>query len=163
MAKYTLSFSKPVKSDHNYYFWYFQNNRNETTKFFSVRSNPDLPMLKKCSPIQSWSGQNWLQSWSSPDPCSSLVSTLLSQWTPTAIVICKYLAFKGPTTATLMCKQSLLSEGPQQQMQYASTFLPKGPHHHLQWANKKCFKPTSIPKMLWVKISSKKLWKDPIE
>ena len=28
---------------------------------------------KNCSPIQSWSGRNWLQSWSSPDPCSSLV------------------------------------------------------------------------------------------
>jgi len=29
--------------------------------FFSVRSSPDPP---NCSPIQSWSGQNWRHSWS---------------------------------------------------------------------------------------------------
>ena len=33
-------FSKPVKSDHNYYFWYFQNNHIKTTKF--AQSNPVL-------------------------------------------------------------------------------------------------------------------------
>jgi len=43
------------------------NNHIKTTKILSVRSSPDPPILKKnCSPIQSWSGQNWLQSWSSP-------------------------------------------------------------------------------------------------
>ena len=73
MAKYKLWFSKPVKSDHNKNFWYFQNIHIKTTKIFSVRSSPDPPIFKKnCSPIQSWSGQNWLQSWSSPDLCSSL-------------------------------------------------------------------------------------------
>jgi len=38
------------------------------------QSDPVLIRLfsKNCSPIQSWSGQNWLQSWSSPDPCSCL-------------------------------------------------------------------------------------------
>jgi len=30
---------------------------------------------KNCSQIQSWSSQNWLQSWSSPDPHSSLMHT----------------------------------------------------------------------------------------
>jgi len=40
---------------------------------------PEPPIFKKnCSPIQSWSGQNWLHSWnlvrSSPVPCSSLLS-----------------------------------------------------------------------------------------
>ena len=35
-----------------------------------MQSDPVLirQFWKKCSPIQSWSGQNWLQSWSSPDP-----------------------------------------------------------------------------------------------
>jgi len=48
MAKYTLPFCKLVKSDqiHNQYFWYFQNNHIETTKIFSVRSSPDLPIKK---------------------------------------------------------------------------------------------------------------------
>jgi len=31
---------------------------------------------KNCSPIQPWSEQNWLQSWASPDSCS----TLLCEW-----------------------------------------------------------------------------------
>jgi len=47
MAKYALPFSKPVKSDHNYYFRYFQDSHIETTKIFSVRSNPDPPILKR--------------------------------------------------------------------------------------------------------------------
>ena len=47
MAKYTLPFSKPVESDHNLNFWYFQNNHMKTTKMFSVRSSSDSPILKK--------------------------------------------------------------------------------------------------------------------
>jgi len=39
-------------------------------KNFSVRSSPGRQLKKKCSPIQFWSGQNWLQSC----PCSSLLS-----------------------------------------------------------------------------------------
>ena len=36
-------------------------------QIFSVRSSPDPPIFKKnCSLIQTWSGQNWLQSWSRP-------------------------------------------------------------------------------------------------
>jgi len=41
MVKYTLLFSKPVKSDHNKNFKYFLNNHIKTTKIFSVRSSPD--------------------------------------------------------------------------------------------------------------------------
>jgi len=35
-------------------------------QIFSVRSRSDPPIKKNCSPIQSWSGQIWLQSWCSP-------------------------------------------------------------------------------------------------
>jgi len=49
------------------------------------QSDPDLvrQISKNCSPIQSWSGQNWLQSWSSPIqscPCSSLQATYYWCW-----------------------------------------------------------------------------------
>jgi len=47
VAKYTLPFSKPVKSDHNLNFWYFQNNHIKTTKIFSFRSSPDPRIFKK--------------------------------------------------------------------------------------------------------------------
>ena len=68
MAKYTLPFSKPVKSDHNQNLWYFQNNHIKTTKIFSVRSSPDPPILKKkCSPIQSCPAKIGF----SPDPVRS--------------------------------------------------------------------------------------------
>ena len=42
------------------------------------QSNPVLirNFQKNCCPIQSWSGQNRLQSWSNPDPCSSPVAYL---------------------------------------------------------------------------------------
>ena len=46
VAKCTLKFSNPVKSDHNLNFWYFQNYHIKTTKIFSVRSSPD-----PCSPL----------------------------------------------------------------------------------------------------------------
>jgi len=41
MGKYTIPFSKSVKSDHNWHFWYVQNNHIKTTKIFSVRSSPN--------------------------------------------------------------------------------------------------------------------------
>ena len=66
MAKYTLPFSKPVKSDRNEIFWYFWNNYNKTTKIFWVRSSPVRQFWKNCSPIQYCSAKNWLKSWSSP-------------------------------------------------------------------------------------------------
>ena len=59
MEKYTLSFSKSVKSDHNQNFWYFPNNDIETTKIFSVRSSPDPAKIGF-----------------SLDPCSSLIDTI---------------------------------------------------------------------------------------
>jgi len=61
MAKYTLPFSKPMKSDRNKNFWHFHNNHIETTKIFSVRSSPDPRIFKKIA-VRS-----------SPYPCSSLV------------------------------------------------------------------------------------------
>ena len=49
-------------------------------QIFSVRSSPDPTIFKKIAVrSSSWSGQNWLQSWSSPIqscPCSSLVPSL---------------------------------------------------------------------------------------
>jgi len=59
MEKYSLSFSKSVKSDHNQNFWYFPNNHIETTKIFSVRSSPDPAKIGF-----------------SLDPCSSLIDTI---------------------------------------------------------------------------------------
>ena len=47
MAKYTLPLRKPVKSDLNQKFWFFQNNLIKTTKIFSVWSSPAPPILKK--------------------------------------------------------------------------------------------------------------------
>jgi len=56
MANYSQPFSKMMKSDHNWYLWYFQNNHIETTKIFSVRSSPDPSIIKKIavrsSPVQ---------------------------------------------------------------------------------------------------------------
>ena len=79
MAKYTLPFSKPVKSDHNSNFWYFQNNHIKTTKFFSVRSSHDPPILKKIavrsSPDPAKIGFSPGPVRSSPDPCSTLNNT----------------------------------------------------------------------------------------
>ena len=66
VAKYTLPFSNPVKSDHNLNFWYFQNNHIKTTKIFSVRSSPDPPIFKKIA-VRS-----------SPDPCSPLTASIFS-------------------------------------------------------------------------------------
>jgi len=68
VAKYTLPFSKPVKSDHNLNFWYFQNNHIKTTNIFSVRSSPD-PAKIGFSPDPVGS---------SPDPCSSLLFIIWS-------------------------------------------------------------------------------------
>ena len=62
----------------NYYFGHLWN--RTTTKIFDIfriftlkqqnfsQSDPVLNanFQKNCSPIQSWSGQNWLQSWSNP-------------------------------------------------------------------------------------------------
>ena len=48
-----------------------------TSKQQISQSDPILirQLKKNCSPIQSWSGQNWLQSWSSPiQPWSVLIS-----------------------------------------------------------------------------------------
>jgi len=58
-------------------------NHIKTIKFFPVWSSPDPPNFKNsCSPTQYWSGQNWLQSWSSLDPCSSLPATSsIPSWT----------------------------------------------------------------------------------
>ena len=46
-AKCTLPFSKPVKSDHNSNFWYFQNNHINTTK--KLQSDPVLIRPKLAS------------------------------------------------------------------------------------------------------------------
>jgi len=40
---------------------------------FDIFRKITLKQKKILSPIQSWSGKKWLQSWSSPDPCSSLL------------------------------------------------------------------------------------------
>jgi len=53
MAKYTLSFSKPVQSDHNQNCWDFQNNHIETTKIFSARSSSDPPIFKEIAILSS--------------------------------------------------------------------------------------------------------------
>jgi len=58
MAKYTLPFIKPVKSDHIFSEYSHQNNKN----FLSPIQSWSADFQKNCSPIQSWSGQNWLQS-----------------------------------------------------------------------------------------------------
>jgi len=47
----------------------------KTSKFFSVRYRPDQPIFIKIAVQSSPVSQKWLQSWSSPDPCSSLVAT----------------------------------------------------------------------------------------
>ena len=44
--------------------------------FFRPIQSLSANFQKNCSPIQSWSGQTWLQSWSSPIPCSSLVCNI---------------------------------------------------------------------------------------
>jgi len=86
IAKYTVPFSKPVKSDHNQNFWYFQNNHIKPTKIFSVRSNPDPPIFKKIavrsSPDPAKIGFSPDPVRSSPDPCSSLVSCRISNPDP---------------------------------------------------------------------------------
>ena len=79
MTKYTLPLSKPVKSDHNSNFWYFQNNHIETTKLFSVGSSPDPPISKKIavrsSPDPAKIGFSLDPVRSSTDRCSSLLHT----------------------------------------------------------------------------------------
>jgi len=79
MTKYTLPLSKPVKSDHNSNFWYFQNNNIETTKLFSVGSSPDPPISKKIavrsSPDPAKIGFSLDPVRSSTDRCSSLLHT----------------------------------------------------------------------------------------
>ena len=76
MSNYTLPFSKPVKSDHNLNFWYFQNNHIKTTKIFSVRSSPDAAIFKviavRSSPDAAKIRFIPDPVRSSPDPCSSL-------------------------------------------------------------------------------------------
>ena len=73
--------SKPVKSDHNSVFWYFQNNHIKTTNIFSVRSSPDPPIVKKIvvrsspDPAKIGFGPDPVRS--SPDPCSSLTDSEL--------------------------------------------------------------------------------------
>ena len=66
-----------MKSDHNYNFWYFQNNHIKTTKIFSVRSGPDPPIFKKIafrsSPDPATIGFSPDPAPSGPDPCSSLL------------------------------------------------------------------------------------------
>jgi len=49
-----------------------KNNHIKTTNFLSPIQSWFANFQKNCTPIQSWSGQNWLQSWSSPELCSSL-------------------------------------------------------------------------------------------
>jgi len=76
MAKYTLPFSKSVKSDHNQNFWYFQNNHIKTTKIFSVRSSPDPSIFKKNAV------------WSSPDPAKIAFNSDPVRSSPVRVYLC---------------------------------------------------------------------------
>jgi len=104
------------------------------------------------------------------------VSALLSKGPPVATLICKYLAFRAASNSNCNVQVTYFQREPKQQLQCASTMLSKGPptatvmckyrpfkatHHHLQWTNTESFKPLRNLKKLWVKISSKKFWKDP--
>jgi len=73
MAKYTLPFSKPeIGSQQKFYI--FSEKSHEGKILPAVNNNNFLSPIqswsanfqKNCKPIQSWSGKNSLQSWSSP-------------------------------------------------------------------------------------------------
>jgi len=92
-GRITLPLSKSVKSDHNWNFWYVQNNNIETKNIFSVRSSPDPPIFKKIavrsSPYPAKIGF-------SPDPVRSipdLCSSLLALYDAREFMPCSSLAF----------------------------------------------------------------------
>ena len=83
IARYTLPFSKSLKSNNNWNFWYVQNNHIKIRKNLSVRSSPVRQISKNCSPIQSCPAKIGFSPDpvpSSPDPCSSLAHTQSSEW-----------------------------------------------------------------------------------
>jgi len=79
--------------------------------------------------------------------------------------MCKYLALKGTTNSNYNVQELCFWKGPKQQLYCVSRLLyfQRGFTTISNVQIKKSFKRTSIPKTLWVKISSKKFWKDPIK
>ena len=77
--------------------------------------------------------------------------------------MCKYYAFKGASSSNCDVKFPALKEAADSNFNVQVLSFQSDPTTISNVQIKKSFKPTSIglPKKLWVKISSKKFWKDP--